>query len=102
MKVLKNPSESEIEKCISKKEDFRVQELKQGKAVSIVEKILENKGYDYRTKTKGREASLVVPHPLNVVNAIGQVAHNIATFDPDWVIYKNAIGSTIDVKYFKG
>jgi len=101
LKVLESPSNSEIESCINTKQDFRVQGLSQGKTVSVIEKMLENKGYDCRVKVKGREASALVPHPLNVFNILGQVAHNIATFDPDWVIYKHPFGSTIDVKYFK-
>ena len=101
MKVLEKPSDSEIESYISSKQDFRIQGLSQGKAVSVVEKILDNNGYDYRTKIKGREATALIPHPLNVFNVLTQVAHTVATFDPDWVIYKHPFGSTIDVKYFK-
>lgn len=101
MKVLEKPSSSEIESYISSKQDFRIQGLSQGKTVSVVEKILDKKGYDYRTKVKGREASALIPHPLNIFNILGQVAHNVATFDPDWVIYKHPFGSTINVKYFK-
>ena len=101
LKVLNSPTKSEISTCINKKIDFQVSGGSQSKNVSLVESMLENTGYDVRVKTKGREASLIVPNPLNAINWIGQMAHNIATYDPDWVIYKHAFGSKIDVKYFE-
>ncbi|AXH13046.1 hypothetical protein [Halarcobacter bivalviorum] len=52
-----------------------------------------------RVKTKGREATLLVP-PLWALNATLQLGHTIMTWDPDWVIYKNLFGSKIEVKYF--
>ena len=97
--LLNYPSDEEIIACIEKKENFNVEGRKQSKNVEQVEKLLESKGYTVRVKTKGREATMLIP-VLNVWNAAIQIAHTVATYDPDWVIYKSAFGSKIDVKYF--
>ena len=101
LKVLENPSRDAIKSCIKNHEDFRIQNSSsQSSNVELVEGLLENAGYDVRVKTKGREASLIVPLPWNVFNFIGQVAHNVATYNPDWVISKDIFGSGVDVKFY--
>lgn len=97
--LLINPSDTEIIKYIEKRENFHIEGGKQSDNVSQVERLLENKGYSVRIKTKGREASLLLP-PLWAVNIALQAAHTMLTYDPDWVIYKNVFGSKIEVKYF--
>lgn len=97
--LLDCPSDDEIIKYIDDCENFHIKGRKQKENVKQVETLLENRGYSVRVKTKGREASILLP-PLWVYNAALQVAHTIATYDPDWVIYKSVFGSKIEVKYF--
>jgi len=101
MSVLLNcPSDDELCKYIDNCDNFHVEGRKQKESVSQIEKLLESKGYTVRVKTKGREASMLLV-PLWAINVTLQAAHTIATYDPDWVIYKNLFGSKIEVKYFK-
>lgn len=97
--LLKNPTDNEVLEFINRCENFHVEGTSQKENTTQVERLLESKGYSVRVKTKGREATLLVP-PLWVVNATLQLGHTIATWDPDWVIYKNVFGSKIEVKYF--
>jgi len=97
--LLKEPSNEEVSKYIDKHESFYIEGRKQKENVKQVEELLESKGYSFRIKTKGREATLLVP-PLWALNATLQLGHTIMTWDPDWVIYKNLFGSKIEVKYF--
>lgn len=97
--LLENPSNEEILKYIDVCDNFHITGGKQKENVTQVEELLESRGYSVRVKTKGREASILLP-PLWVYNAALQVAHTIATYDPDWVIYKHLFGSKIEVKYF--
>ena len=97
--LLSNPSDEEILNYIESCENFHVEGRKQKESVNQVEQLLESKGYSVRVKTKGREATMLIP-VLNVWNVASQVAHTLATYDPDWVIYKNVFGSKIEVKYF--
>jgi hypothetical protein len=97
--LLKEPSNEEVSKYIDKHENFHIEGRKQKENVKQVEELLESKGYSFRIKTKGREATLLVP-PLWALNATLQLGHTIMTWDPDWVIYKNLFGSKIEVKYF--
>lgn len=98
--LLKNPSNDEILELIKKGENFHAEGESQKSIVEQVEKLLEKNGYSVRVKTKGREATLVLP-PLWAINAALQAGHTLATWNPDWVIYKNLFGSKIEVKYFK-
>lgn len=98
--LLKNPSNDEVLEYINKCENFHVEGERQKSIVEQVEKLLEDKGYTVRIKTKGREATLLFP-PLIAITAALQVGHTIATWDPDWVIYKNVFGSKVEVKYFE-
>lgn len=97
--LLINPTDAEILKYIDRRENFYVEGGKQKENTSRVEKLLESRGYSVRVKTKGREVTLLVP-PLWALNATLQIGHALATWDPDWVIYKNIFGSKIEVKYF--
>ncbi|MEA2050676.1 MAG: hypothetical protein U9O56_08095 [Campylobacterota bacterium] len=97
--LLHSPTDSEVVKYIKNHDNFHVDGRKQKENVEQVEKLLESNGYSVRVKTKGREATMLIP-VLNVWNVTAQLAHTIATFDPDWVIYKAAFGSKIEVKYF--
>ena len=97
--LLKEPTDYEINKFIDNCENFHVEGRSQKENVEQVEKLLENKGYTVRVKTKGREASLLLV-PLLPLNITLQLGHTIATWDPDWVIYKNVFGSRIEVRYF--
>jgi len=97
--LLDSPTDNQVIEYIKKCENFHVQGGKQKENVKQVERLLENNGYSVRVKTKGREASLVIP-PLWALNATLQLGHTLATYDPDWVIYKNVFGSKIEVKYF--
>jgi hypothetical protein len=98
--LLKNPTDAEIIKYIDRREDFHIEGNSQKENTLKVERLLESRGFSVRIKTKGREVSLLVP-PLWIVNATLQLGHTIATWDPDWVIYKNVFGSKIEVKYYK-
>jgi len=100
-KVLSNPSDKEIIECIENCNKFFVEGGKQKENVKQVEQLLESKGYTVRVKTKGREATLLFT-PLWAINVTLQAAHTLATYDPDWVIYKNAFGSKVEVKYYGG
>lgn len=95
------PTNEEVIKYIENCENFHVEGRKQKENVKQIEKLLEEKGYTVRVKTKGREASILLP-PLWVLNATLQVAHTLVTYNPDWVIYKAVFGSKIEVKYFGG
>lgn len=97
--LLLNPTDDEIIKYIDNKENFHVEGGNQKENTGKVERLLESKGFSVRIKTKGREATLLVP-PLWVLNATLQIGHTLVTWDPVWVIYKNVFGSKIEVKYF--
>lgn len=97
--LLKNPTDKEVKEFIDRCENFHIEGGSQSENVKQVERLLENSGYSVRVKFKGREISLLVP-PLWAVNATLQLGHAIATWNPDWVIYKNIFGSKIEVKYF--
>lgn len=97
--LLKNPSNDEIMKYIKECENFHVQGESQKSIVNQIETLLEANGYSVRIKTKGREATLLLP-PLWALNATLQVGHTLVTWNPDWVIYKNLFGSKVEVKYF--
>lgn len=97
--LLKNPTDKEVLEFIDRCDNFHVEGGRQKENVSQVESLLESKGYSVRIKTKGREASLLLV-PLLPLNITLQLGHAIATWDPDWVIYKNVFGSKIEVKYF--
>lgn len=99
-KLLNCPGDHVVLRCIKNQEDFQVEGVKQKMSVSQVERLLEKEGYSVRVKTKGREASLLLP-PLWALNASIQAAHAIMTYDPDWVIYKDMFGSKIHVRYFR-
>ena len=97
--LLKNPTDKEVLEFIGRCENFHVEGGRQKENVRQVENLLESKGYSVRIKTKGREATLLIP-PLWAVNATLQLGHAIVTWNPDWVIYKNVFGSKIEVRYF--
>jgi len=97
--LLKSPSEDELKEYIKKGENFHIEGENQKEYVGKIERLLENMGYSVRIKTKGREASLLIP-PLWALNATIQAAHTLVTYNPDWVIYKHLFGSKIEVKYF--
>lgn len=97
--LLKSPSEEQLRKYIKDQENFQIEGGNQKEYVGRIERLLEDMGYSVRIKTKGREATLLLP-PLWAVNATLQAAHTLATWDPDWVIYKHVFGSKIEVKYF--
>ena len=97
--LLINPTDAEILEYIKRRENFHIEGGSQKENTGKVERLLESSGYSVRIKFKGRELSLLVP-PLWAINATLQVGHAIATWDPDWVIYKNVFGSRIEVKYF--
>jgi len=97
--LLNCPTDSEVIGYIDKTENFHVEGRKQKENVKQVEALLESKGYSVRVKTKGREATMLIPL-WNIANVTAQIAHTLATYDPDWVIYKSAFGSKIEVKYF--
>jgi len=97
--LLVRPTDKEVLECIKNREDFHIDGRRQKDSVRQVEELLESKGYTVRVKTKGREASLLLV-PLWAINVSLQLGHTLVTWDPDWVIYKNAFGSKIEVKYF--
>ncbi len=97
--LLDAPSDSKVLEYIKNKENFIVEGRKQKESVKQLESLLENAGYTVRVKTKGREATMLFI-PLLAYNITVQAAHTLATYNPDWVIYKNAFGSKIEVKYF--
>ena len=100
-RLLNSPSDTEIIQKIKSKENFHVSGRSQGDNVKQVEDLIEKQGHTVRVKTKGREATLLVP-VLGLWNLGAQIAHTLTTYDPDWVIYKAAFGSKIEVKYFGG
>lgn len=97
--LLDCPSDDKVLEYIKNQENFIVKGRKQKESVKQVESLLENAGYMVRVKTKGREASMLFI-PLLAYNITVQAAHTLATYNPDWVIYKNAFESKIEVKYF--
>lgn len=99
--LLKYPTDDDIIKYIENQENFHMEGRKQKENVKQVERLLESKGYSVRVKTKGREATMLLP-PLWALNVTLQAAHTLVTYDPDWVIYKSVFGSKIEVKYFGG
>jgi len=97
--LLNCPSDDKVLEYIKNKENFIVEGRKQKESVKQVENLLENAGYTVRVKTKGREATMLFI-PLLAYNITAQAVHTLVTYNPDWVIYKNAFGSKIEVKYF--
>jgi hypothetical protein len=96
IQTLKNPSNSDLKSAISKKADFKIEgDYKQSKMVIEVEEILESQGDSVRVKTLGREVSMFYGPAFLAV-----LSHNLMTYDPDWVIGKNAIGCGIKVSYY--
>ena len=78
-----------------------------GSAVSKIENIIESQGLSCRIYTYGRVASAGatfiggITGLAGLASAVGMVAHNIATYDPDYEIAKHLVDNKLSVKYQK-
>lgn len=107
--TIKYNNESDLKKAIQAHRTFRVICNKGGQSfiANWLETEIESQGLKCRIYTSKRSAlmasSLIptgVTQVAGIVAAIGIAAHNIATYNPDYEIVKDTIGSDISV-YFR-
>ncbi|PAU59198.1 hypothetical protein BZL41_16995 [Pseudomonas sp. PIC25] len=107
---LQEISNEQILEKIKNKESFvieKVDSVKYSPTIEALEKIIESQGLKCRVYTIGRIATAGVTAFGGVTGAIGLLsgiaiaAHNIATWNPDYEIGKNILGSNIHVTYKK-
>lgn len=102
--------EEKIKEALSERKTFRVicPSGSQSFAAEWLEHEIERKGFKCRIYTSNRASVLaagIIPTGITQVTAIAagvfMAAHNLATFNPDYEISKDPIGSGITVTYKK-
>ncbi len=96
-------------KLIKEKSSFTIIGLsgKMSDAVDLIEEQIEKEGYSCRIYTYGRVAAAGgsffggITGLLGAASAIGMVAHNLATYDPDFEIAKHIVDNKLVVSYEK-
>lgn len=110
MKLTSEDLTTELLNClVAKQYNFQVVAVINMKhVVSMIEGMIEKKGYKCRVYSENRSATLAaaaIPTGLTqlagIGSAIGMAVHNIATFNPDFEIGKNKFNGTVTVKYKK-
>jgi len=106
-----NFSSETIKSLILSKKKFRVSGIPIDgfdKVTSRIESIIESNGKSCRIYTTGRLyglAAALIPTPATMIGGIGvgvaAAIHNIATYNPDYEIARNLVGSCVDVEYKK-
>lgn len=99
-----------VESLIKNHADFEVTGLsgRMKSAVQRLENLIESEGMRCRIYTYGRVAAAGgsffggITGVLGVASAVGMVAHNAATLNPDYEIAKHRIDNRLSVKYKKG
>lgn len=92
---------------IQNRESFKISNVTQsemGGLVDQLERMIENEGLRCRIYTKGRIAAAGVglfSLGAGAAALAGIAAHNIATFNPDYEIEKDLLGSSLTVSYKK-
>lgn len=100
---LVTPSEEDIENKIINKESFLLIALS-GRIMEysdLIENIIERNRMTCRIQTKYRTL-LTLPTiltPIGLMAIVAQIAHKIATKNPDWVIVKNLTKHRMEVRY---
>lgn len=103
-------SNEQIIEKIKKKESFileKIDPIKLIPTVETLERLIESQGLKCRIYTMGRVAAAGatvaggVTGLLGALSGIAIAAHNIATWNPDYEIAKNILGSNIYVNYKK-
>ncbi|ENM4034844.1 hypothetical protein ACEV8A_20315 [Vibrio parahaemolyticus] len=97
------------EKLIGDKVSFEVVGLsgRMGSAVTTLERLIESSDLSCRIYTYGRIAAAGgslfggITGVVGVASVIGMVAHNIATYNPDYEIAKHQIDNKLSVTYKK-
>lgn len=108
---IKSITDEKIDNLIGTHESFvleNVDRLNMGEAIATLENKIKAHNLSCRVYTKGRAASILgiaIPTPVTVLggwaSAIGIVAHNLATYNPDYEIAKNLLTKTLTVTYKK-
>ncbi|AQZ33436.1 hypothetical protein BHQ29_09140 [Pseudomonas sp. LPH1] len=103
-------SNEQIEQKIKNKESFiieKVEAMRFSSAIETLERIIEAQGLTCRIYTIGRLAAAGATIFGGLTGAVGALssiaiaAHNIATWNPDYELGKNIIGSSIHVTFKK-
>lgn len=102
-------SSEKLDELIKAKQSFKVVAVKDiSFTVNKIEGVIEKNDLRCRVYSEFRSAGMagaLVPVPLVTVvglaTAIGVGVHNLATFNPDYEIAKNAATGTVTVKYKK-
>lgn len=109
-KVLANDlTESALKELIANKKSFQVIDVDDiSLGVKRIEREIERQQMSCRVYTEYRTAGIagiVVPtgltQVLGIATAIGVGIHNVVTYNPDYEIGKNKLGSHISVLYKK-
>lgn len=106
---IKSISDEKIDNLIGTQESFvleNVDRLNMGEAIATLENKMKTHNLSCRVYTKGRSVSLLgIFIPLinlgALASAVGIVAHNLATYNPDYEIAKNLLTKTLTVTYKK-
>lgn len=106
---IKTVPNEKIAELIDKRQSFVLEDiatLNMSEAVSTIEKAIESKGLKCRVYTKGRAATMAaaaIPISPAVIGGwaagIAMGIHNLATWDPDYEIAKNAVTGTLTIEY---
>ncbi|WP_083249955.1 MULTISPECIES: hypothetical protein [unclassified Aeromonas] len=96
-----------LKQLISQRKSFEVRGLsgRMDSAVTYVEREIESSGLSCRIYLYGRVAAAGasvfggVTGLLGIASAVGMVAHNLATYDPDYEIAKHKIDNKLTVTF---
>jgi hypothetical protein len=101
---LEYASNEVIEEKIKSKESFSLIGISSGKMIKtckLLERAIENNLMSCRIVTKNRTiiSGLFFWTGIGATALVSQVAHTVATYDPDWKILKNFAKNKIEVRY---
>ncbi|WP_332604772.1 hypothetical protein [Acinetobacter sp. ESBL14] len=99
-------SSSFLESMIKGKKSFEILGVggKIKECVNLVEKTIEGNGLTCRIYTEGRIAGVaagILDQGIGIVTAVGIVAHNLFTLNPDYEVGKNLLQHKITVTFKK-
>ena len=102
-------SNEKVAELIDQRKSFVLEDvgrLNMTEAVATLEKVIESKGLKCQVYTKGRMATMAaaaIPISPTVIGGwaagIAMGIHNLATWNPDYEIAKNAVTGTLTIDY---
>lgn len=102
MQIISKPSYEEMEKLVKAKESFKIVGATKQilKYCADLERIVESNGMTCRVYTKNRGwVTAVTAYFTLGASLIAYVGHNLLTRNPDYLIGRELVNNTIEVKY---